>query len=1107
MNVFKMGWRNVWRNRRRSLVTIAAMTLALWVLLLYSGLIPGFLVSMEESITQIDLGDVQIHAPGFIDSPSLYTTLDESAEIVEKLEAEGVAASPRLVGGGLAAVGDASAGVSLRGLDVVRDARVSAIHQVVDRGQWLDPADPKGVVLGKLLARNLGAEPGDELLIVSQAADGSMANELYTVRGVLKGITQGTDRAAVLMNEAAFRELMVVPTGAHQIVLRRGDRDLEELADLTREIVRDPYEEILATLARGDLGQLVIQHQDYLEAHDPALTLEGTTALKALAEGEEHVSRALDRVLGPVTFSRGESQVTAALLAYDPAAEDATSLPLLGGTVQGALLTAADADALVLSAGLAVQLGASIGDELGYTLLDKQARTVTATGRLVGTVAAAPGAEEPPVLLLPIGTARQALGYGPGEASHISLLVDAPLNTGLAALTLSPKLTGKVEVIPAGAAVPGPDVRTWRDLMPAVAQMMDSVGGMIYIFAFIVYIAVAILILNAMLTAVFERIREFGVLKAIGAGPGRVMSLILVEGAVQTSVAMVLGFVLALPLMWYMQVHGFNAGILGGMDAAGVAMPEIWVGVYTPATCAGPIIMLWFISTGAVIYPAMKASWINPISAMRYGAGTQGPGQLITACILLAELSIPLVERAEGVLRLRAHPVSRALGTLLLRWPPALYRFAGRLLGLFTRPAGRQLSRILPWLADIAWRNLWRQPRRTILTLVSIAFGFFMAVFMMSMQDRSFSDFIDTAAQLGAGHVVVQHADYHDTPSLSRTVHATEALRAQAAADPRVEKVVERIMGEAMISTAHDSFGAAFIAYDPALEDDDTLHFVEGLTSGTWFDGADDKGIILGKTLAMNLGAELGDKIVYTLMDKDGEIVAGMGRLKGTIGTGAPSADAAIFLLPIDQARTTLGYGPDEVTQLGVYLEDNRDSTAVAESLGAKLDEGTAALAWSQVAPDLKAFVAMKKGGGRFFLLIIALLITAGIFNTLFMSVMERVREFGIQLAIGYTPSQIFRMIMWESVYLALVGLASGLAITAWPYTWLKENGIDMSAMYAGQDVSVGGVGFSMHMNCGIYDSSAIIIVCCIIFATLAAGLYPAWKAGKVEPVDTIKLV
>ncbi len=635
MNVFKMGWRNVWRNKRRSLVTISAMTLALWVLLLYAGFIPGYMKDMEEGVTELEIGDIQIHAPGYLESPSLYTAMEDSDAIVRQLEQAGIAASPRLLGGGLGASGEFSAGVQLRGIDVDRDREVSRLWEAVGEGEWLDPADPQGVVLGKHLAKTLNVKPGDELIVVGQAADGSMANDLYRVRGVLKAVGQSTDRGGVLLNTATFREFMSLPAGVHQIVLRRGERDLGEVAAEARAIVRDPYEEFLALVAPQNLGQLVIQHDDYLDSHTPDLTVQGTTALRRLALENEHVTQVLERVLGAVTVTVGDTSVEAGFIAYDPTveqttadpaaeadAEQVTTLPLLDGELAGELLASADADSLVLGKSLADKLGVKPGDEIAYTLLGRDGQPVAAKGTLAGTlatgVAGVDASADLDLVLLPLGTARQALGYEGDEASHLCLVLDAPLNAGLTTMAISPKLGRELDIMASAVAIPGPSVQTWKQLMPAVAQMFQSVEGMIWIFYLIVYVAVAILILNAMLTAVFERIREFGVLKAIGAGPLRVLSLIMVEGAVQAAVASLVGFTLALPFMWYLQTHGINTGAMAGTEMVGLAVSEIWYGIYSVKSCAGPLILLWFLTMAAVLYPALKAAWINPVRAMRH---------------------------------------------------------------------------------------------------------------------------------------------------------------------------------------------------------------------------------------------------------------------------------------------------------------------------------------------------------------------------------------------------------------------------------------------------------------------------------------------------------
>lgn len=410
-------------------------------------------------------------------------------------------------------------------------------------------------------------------------------------------------------------------------------------------------------------------------------------------------------------------------------------------------------------------------------------------------------------------------------------------------------------------------------------------------------------------------------------------------------------------------------------------------------------------------------------------------------------------------------------------------------------------------LAKMAWRNLWRHKRRSILTLLSIAFGGFLAILFTALQDRSFSDFINTAARLGSGHVTIQHSEFLDSPTLSRTVKGVEELRGLARRDSRVEAVVERITGQAILATANDSFGAGFVAYDPAQETENSFSLGEGLVEGKMLESADDKGIVLGQKLAHNLGVELGRKVVFTLTDRNGEIVSGMARLSGVISTGAPSLDQGLCLLSINTLRSVLGYDSSECGQLAIFLADSKAGPSVAAGLQSHLEPGLSALTWDEIQPELNAFIAMKVGGGRFMEIIIAILVAAGIFNTLFVSVMERLREFGIMLAIGYSSGQLFRLVMWESLWLAVTGLLCCGALTAWPYYYLSQRGLDLTSLTEGQSMEIAGVGWDPVMRVGIFPEHLAVIIVAVFLATLGAGLYPAWKAGRVEPVESIRLV
>jgi ABC-type lipoprotein release transport system permease subunit len=414
-----------------------------------------------------------------------------------------------------------------------------------------------------------------------------------------------------------------------------------------------------------------------------------------------------------------------------------------------------------------------------------------------------------------------------------------------------------------------------------------------------------------------------------------------------------------------------------------------------------------------------------------------------------------------------------------------------------------------PSLIKLAWRNLWRQKRRTILTLISIAFGGFLAVMMTAMQDMTWADFIDNAARLGAGHVTIQHPEYIDMPTLTRTVQNTDAKHATAEADKQVARVVDRTSGSAMISTASDSFGGFFIAYNPERENEETMEFTDGLIEGKLFETANDDGIILGHILATNLDAQLGDKIVYTLTDRSGEIVSGMERLSGIIKTGAASTDAGIVLMPIGTVRSVIGFDDNESTQVAIFLEDGRNAIDVAERIDAQMGPEVSVLTWDNLQPEIKTFVAMKVGGGRVMIGIIGLLVAAGIFNTIFMSVLERTREFGIMVALGYSPGQIFSLVMYESGFLAILGLTGVVLVSAWPYSYLSANGIDLTAQMAesGTSMDIGGVGMDTIMPVGMYPESGIALGILILLAVMTAGLYPAWKAGRVNPIESINLV
>ena len=402
MSIFKMAWRNIWRNRRRTLVTVAAMSLALCATILYSGFAAGMLQGLEGKIVNMEVGDIQVFARGYLDKPQIYARMEDSDALLRKLDAAGFTSTARLLGAGLAAAKDQSAGIQLRGIDVERDRKVSQVYRLVGQGKWLDPGAPGEVVIGKRLAKTLNVKVGGEIVVLSQAADGSMANEVYKVRGVLRSVSDVADRAGVFVTTGAFRELFTMPTGAHQLIIRRGEVPLAAATERVRQMM------------------------------------------------PEH------------------------------------------------------------------------------------------------------------------------------------------------------------------------DAKSWKERMPTLSSYLENARGMLYFMFMIVYIAIAIVILNAMLMAVFERVREFGVLKALGMGPATVLRLVLTESAMQTGLAMVAGGALSVGPAWYLQVHGVNMTSMAGINIHGMSWESMIHGSFDQASVVGPVVMLVVIVFFAVLYPAIKAALISPVAAIQH---------------------------------------------------------------------------------------------------------------------------------------------------------------------------------------------------------------------------------------------------------------------------------------------------------------------------------------------------------------------------------------------------------------------------------------------------------------------------------------------------------
>jgi ABC-type lipoprotein release transport system permease subunit len=405
MNTFRIGWRNIWRNGKRTWITVVAIALNTAILIASYGLMQGMMVDMINNATRMVVGDAQVHAPGYRLDQSMYKSIAEPKKIMDAAKQKGIDAAARSYGFGLVSSGSKSAGGIFWGVDPAAERQSFELAKHVFKGEYLPSGPQKQVVLGKKLAKSLHAEVGSEIVAVVQAADGSLGNDLFTVCGILKVAGEKVDRGAAIIHRADFEELFVSGGRIHEIALN----------------------------AWGKL----------------------------------------------------------------PPEE------------------------------LAAAVSAAAGDD---------------------------------------------------------------------------------------------EVKTWRQLMPLLAEMVQMFDVAVFIFGLIFFLAAGLGVMNTMLMATYERIREFGILKALGSSPWRIVRDVSAEAFVMAAFSTLIGAAVGVAAGLYFQEYGINLEAMakGSMTFSGVAFNPLWRATLNAKIVMLPVFVMWIICVLAALYPAGKAARLNPVRAMTH---------------------------------------------------------------------------------------------------------------------------------------------------------------------------------------------------------------------------------------------------------------------------------------------------------------------------------------------------------------------------------------------------------------------------------------------------------------------------------------------------------
>ncbi len=346
----------------------------------------------------------------------------------------------------------------------------------------------------------------------------------------------------------------------------------------------------------------------------------------------------------------------------------------------------------------------------------------------------------------------------------------------------------------------------------------------------------------------------------------------------------------------------------------------------------------------------------------------------------------------------------------------------------------------------LAWRNLWRRPQRTILSLLSIAIVAALLVFMLSFQIGVYEMMKESTLRIFDGYAQLQPKGYADDPGIDRSIASPDPLIKAAMNISGVSVATPRINGFAILANGDRSYGAAVIGVDPA-DEARISSIAHTIQNGRYLDASDHDGAILGNLLARNLKLSVGDKVTLLGEARDGSVAADVLRVKGIYHSGIPELDRSILEMPFRRAQSTFAMEnrASTIALGGGSLSDVNGALSRLNALAR--DQNLAVLDWSALEPALADGIALKYATSMLFYLTLVTVVAFIILNTLLMSVLERTREFGMLLAVGMRPALIGRMVWLELLMLALLGCTIGIAIGGTLSLWLEHVGVSFGSL------------------------------------------------------------
>jgi putative ABC transport system permease protein len=406
----------------------------------------------------------------------------------------------------------------------------------------------------------------------------------------------------------------------------------------------------------------------------------------------------------------------------------------------------------------------------------------------------------------------------------------------------------------------------------------------------------------------------------------------------------------------------------------------------------------------------------------------------------------------------------------------------------------------------MAWRNIWRNTRRTILTISAIAFASLLLVFMLSFQFGSYETMINTSVKIHTGHLQIQAAEYRKKRNIRYVVSDLNKIAAVLENIPQIAAYTYRAQTFSLISSAKRTYGAIVMGIDPAGEAG-VSRLKSLVRQGAYLSGEDTNQALVGSLLAKNLQVKIGDELTILGQGRDGSIAATVVTVKGIFSSGIDEFDRSSLQIPLktfQDVYTMQGMAHEVVIVADSLSDVERIKRTIQKDLSSLItDQRLVTLDWDELMPGLRQSIEMDLISGLIFYVLLVLVVAFSILNTFLMAIFERTKEFGVLMAIGTTPGRLTKVLLIESMTMAAIGIAGGIIIGCLLTLYFQLHGIDIS----GASELLSQFGITGRIFPKLSWISATSGPTAVLIITFLAALYPALKVRKMKPVAAMRAV